>query len=128
MVLTKENVLIISSTNRLGQSEESFRQSISQTPGILNASITTSIPSGSAFGDSYVPEPEGVEETVKEINLSSFMVDESFIPTLGIKIVAGQKFFQRIFRFCFGYHKPGSTETDWLEEPTWEMAGLSGWR
>ncbi len=88
----KENVLIISSTNRLKQSEESFRQSISQTPGILNASITTSIPSGSAFGDSYVPEPEGVEETVKEINLTSFMVDESFIPTLGIKIAEGRNF------------------------------------
>jgi len=88
----KENVLIISSTNRLGQSEESFRQSICQTPGILNASITTSIPSGSAFGDSYVPEPEGVEETVKEINLNSFMVDESFIPTLGIKIAEGRNF------------------------------------
>ncbi len=88
----KENVLIISSTNRLGQSEESFRQSIRQIPGILNASITTGIPSGSAFGDSYVPEPEGVEETVKEINLNSFMVDESFIPTLGIKIAAGRNF------------------------------------
>jgi len=88
----KENVLIISSTNRLGPSEESFRQSISQTPGILSASITTGIPSGSAFGDSYVPEPEGVEETVKEINLNSFMVDESFIPTLGIKITAGRNF------------------------------------
>jgi hypothetical protein len=57
--------LLYSSTNRLGPSEESFRQSISQTPGILSASITTGIPSGSAFGDSYVPEPEGVEETVK---------------------------------------------------------------
>ena len=88
----KENVLIISSSNRLGQSEESFRQSITQTPGILSASITTSIPSGSAFGDSYVPEPEGVEETVKEINLSSFMVDESFIPTLDIKVLSGRNF------------------------------------
>jgi putative ABC transport system permease protein len=39
-----------------------------------------------------VPEPEGIEETVKEINLNSFMVDESFIPTLGIKILEGRNF------------------------------------
>ena len=88
----KENVLIISSTNRLGESQESFRQSVIQTPGVLSASITTSIPSGGAFGDSYVPEPEGVEETVKEINLSSYMVDESFIPALDIKVLEGRNF------------------------------------
>jgi putative ABC transport system permease protein len=89
---TKENVLVISSTNRLKQSEESFRQSISQVPGVVNASITTSIPSGAVFGDSYQPEPEGNEQAAKEINLNSFMVDEAFIPTLSIKVVQGRNF------------------------------------
>ena len=88
----KENVLVISSTSRLGQSEESFRQTISQMPGVVNAAITSSIPSGSAFGDSYVPEPEGNEETMKEVNLNSFMVDESFIPTINIKVLKGRNF------------------------------------
>jgi putative ABC transport system permease protein len=87
----KENVLVISSTNRLGQSEESFRQSVSQMPGVLNASITTSIPSGSVFGDSYQPEPEGSDKAA-EINLNSFMVDESFVPTLDIKVLKGRNF------------------------------------
>ncbi|TAL51068.1 MAG: ABC transporter permease, partial [Chitinophagaceae bacterium] len=88
----KENVLVISSTNRLKQSEESFRQSISQLPGVLNASITTSIPSGSVFGDSYQPESEGDEQPAKEINLNSFMVDEAFVPTLNIAVLMGRNF------------------------------------
>jgi putative ABC transport system permease protein len=88
---TKENVLVISSTNRLKQSEESFRESISQMPGVLNASITTSIPSGAAFGDSYQPAPEGDQQS-KEINLNSFIVDEAFVPTLSIKVVHGRNF------------------------------------
>jgi len=87
----KENVLVISSTNRLKQSEESFRQSISPMPGVLNASITTSIPSGGVFGDSYQPEPEGNEKAA-ETNLNSFMVDEAFVPTLNIKILRGRNF------------------------------------
>jgi len=92
MGFNKENVLIITSTNRLGESEESFRDVITQIPGIVSASTTTSIPSGSAFGDSYKAQPDENVADVKDIGLNSFMVDESFIPTLGIKVVQGRNF------------------------------------
>ena len=88
----KENVVVISSTNRLRESEETFRQAITQIPGVLNAGLTSSIPSGGVFGDSYQPQPEGIESTVKEINLYSYMVNESFVPTLNIKVVQGRNF------------------------------------
>lgn len=87
----KENVVIISGANRLGESQESFRQSISQMPGVINAGITTSIPSGSAFGDGYQPEAESVN-TAKEVNLFSYMVGDEFIPTLNIKVLQGRNF------------------------------------
>ncbi len=92
MGFNKENVLIITSTNRLGESEESFRDAISQTPGIISASITSSIPSGSVFGDSYKAQPDENASSLKDIGLSSFMVDESFIPTLNIKVIQGRNF------------------------------------
>lgn len=87
----KENVVIISSSNRLASGEETFRQSIKQMPDVLNASITTSIPSGDAFGDSYQPEDERDKKSA-EIGLNSFMVDDAFIPTLNIKVVKGRNF------------------------------------
>ena len=87
----KESVVVISSSNRLASGEETFRQSIKQMPGVLNASISTSIPSGDAFGDSYQPEDEGSKKSA-EIGLNSFMVDEAFIPTLNIKVVKGRNF------------------------------------
>jgi putative ABC transport system permease protein len=87
----KENVVVISNSNRLASAEEAFRQAIKQMPGVLNASITTSIPSGSAFGDSYQPADEGDKKSA-EIGLSSFMVDDAFIPTLNIKVVKGRNF------------------------------------
>ena len=88
----KENVVVISSTRRLGTSEESFRQAIGQIPGVVSAAITTSIPSSGAFGDSYVPESEGNKEIKEEVNINSYMVDDSFIPTLNINVVQGRNF------------------------------------
>jgi len=87
----KENVVVISGSNRLGPAEETFRQTLKAMPGVLNAAVTTSIPSGAAFGDSYQPEDEGNKKSA-ELGLNSFMVDEAFIPTLNIKLVKGRNF------------------------------------
>jgi putative ABC transport system permease protein len=92
MGFNKENVLVITNTRRLDESEESYRQTISQLPGIVNASITSSIPSGAWFGDSYEPEPEGNQKSASEINLASYMVDYDFVPTLQIQMVKGRNF------------------------------------
>ena len=87
----KENVVVISSSNRLGTGEETFRQAIKSMPGVLNAAITTSIPSGNTFGDNYQPEDEGKKKSA-ELELNSFMVDDAFIPTLNIKVIKGRNF------------------------------------
>ena len=87
----KDNVVVISGSNRIGQSEETFRQAINQIPGVLSAAISSSVPSGGAFGDSYQPEDEGDKKSA-EINLNSYLVDETFIPTLNIKVVKGRNF------------------------------------
>jgi hypothetical protein len=85
MGLDKENVLVIANSNRLGKSEESFRQTISQLPGVSNASIANGIPTGNLFGDSYIPDQHGEEQVAKDINLNSFIIDYDFIPTLKIR-------------------------------------------
>jgi putative ABC transport system permease protein len=87
----KENVVVISNSNRLGPAEETFRQTLKTMPGVLNAAITTSIPSGAAFGDNYQPEDEGNKKSA-ELALNSFMVDDAFIPTLSIKMIKGRNF------------------------------------
>jgi putative ABC transport system permease protein len=88
---SKENVVVISGSNRLGSTEETFRQKLKEMPGVLNAAITTSIPSVAAFGDNYQPEDEGNKKSA-ELELNSFMVDEAFIPTLNIQVVKGRNF------------------------------------
>jgi putative ABC transport system permease protein len=92
MGLDKENVLVIANSNRLRNSEESFRQTISQLPGVSNASVANSIPTGNLFGDSYIPDQHGEEQVAKDINLTSFIIDYDFIPTLKIQVLKGRNF------------------------------------
>jgi putative ABC transport system permease protein len=91
--LDKENLLYISNSQRLGKQEETFRKELLNLPEVVNATITTNIPSGGAFGDRYIPEPSDKEKNVApDISLYSYLVDEEFIPTMDIKIKQGRNF------------------------------------
>ena len=90
----KENVLVIADAGRLGKSEESFRQELLRLPEVAGASITTSLPSQNMFTDSYVPEttPDNVNAADRHVDISSFIVDESFVPALKLKMISGRNF------------------------------------
>jgi putative ABC transport system permease protein len=91
--LDRENVIVIANTKRLGNNEESFRQELLKQHGIIDASISSSIPTKVNFGDGYVPEQTETDKPlVKDIGLSSFMVDDEFIPTLKMKVLKGRNF------------------------------------
>ncbi|MGZ3944723.1 MAG: ABC transporter permease [Mucilaginibacter sp.] len=91
----RENVVVIGDADRLGGSKESFRQELSHIPGIANASISTSAPATQlSFEDGYVPEADIANTTApeKNIDLASYIVDESFVPTLKLKMIEGRNF------------------------------------
>jgi putative ABC transport system permease protein len=91
--LNKENVVVIANTKRLGNNEETFRQQLTNQKAVIDASISSSIPTRSNFGDTYVPEQmETDKPLMKEIDLSSFMVDDDFIPTLKMQVLKGRNF------------------------------------
>ena len=88
----KENVLIISNINNpLGNHLEAFKEKIKTNAYIVNASISTGIPPDFGFGDYYKVQNKGD----KQFALSSYMTDEDFIKTLGIKLRAGKRFQKR---------------------------------
>jgi putative ABC transport system permease protein len=91
--LDKENLIYISNSQRLGKQEETFRKELLNLPEVANATITTNIPAGGAFGDRYIPEPSDKEKNLSpDISLYSYLVDEEFIPTMDIKIKQGRNF------------------------------------
>jgi putative ABC transport system permease protein len=92
--LSKENVIILSNTSRLTTREETLRQELLKLPGVANASISSGLPAKNSFGDTYTPEtdPGNVNKGETNVFLSSFMVDDDFVPTLGLKLVSGRPF------------------------------------
>jgi len=93
MGLNKENVIEIANTKRLGNIEETFRRELANQPGVIDAAISGSIPSKGVFGDGYEPEATETDKPIlSDIGLSSFMVDEHFIPTFKMQILDGRNF------------------------------------
>ncbi len=91
--LNKENVVVIANTKRLGNTEETFREDLVKQPGVIGASISSSIPTKVNFGDGYVPEPTETDKPLlTDIGLSSFMVGNDFIPTFKMQILDGRNF------------------------------------
>jgi putative ABC transport system permease protein len=93
--LKKDNVMIIPNIEKLKDAAESFRQEIAKIPGIDHTSISTGVPANSFsdFTDFYVPETNGVTERLaKDIPLSSYIVDEDFVPALHLTITRGRNF------------------------------------
>lgn len=90
----KENVLVIANGGRLGQNEEALRNELLRLPQVASASISTSLPTKNSFGDTYVPELNTGDVQTAETNfmLSSFIVDEAFVPTLNLQIKSGRAF------------------------------------
>jgi putative ABC transport system permease protein len=90
----KENVLIVQNAERLGQSEESMRQELLRLPQVANATISTGIPTQNKFADTYIPElePGNIKSGENNILLSSFIVDEAFAQTMGLKLSSGRNF------------------------------------
>ena len=90
----KENVLVVNNAGRLGTSEESFRQELLRMSEISAASVTTNLPAeNTAFTDTYIPESiNNASSAEKKVDLSSFIVDDSFVPALKLKMKSGRNF------------------------------------
>ena len=91
----KENVLVVNDAERLGKNEESFRNAVLALPEITNATISTNLPASEKyFDDDYTPETTGdnVARPDKNLSIASYIVDESFVPTLKLQVISGRNF------------------------------------
>ncbi|MBC7777278.1 MAG: ABC transporter permease [Phycisphaerae bacterium] len=93
--LQRENVLVLPVLRNMEEPTkiESFRQQIEQLPEVSSVSRATFLPSLGSFGDTYEPEQgDQSHPVVPNLQLSSFLADSRFTPTLGLDIIAGRNF------------------------------------
>lgn len=90
MGMEKENVIVFANANRLGVNQDVFRKELAATPGVRAASISSSVPTKYLFGDGYTPvQKDGVGE---DVSLTSFIVDNNFVPALKLVMLKGRNF------------------------------------
>jgi putative ABC transport system permease protein len=85
---TKENVVVISNAQRLGNNANALRQSLLASDPVVNASYANGIPA-----DSRINSSPFRKETSKEDHIFSVIqADYDYLPTLGIELAAGRNF------------------------------------
>jgi len=91
----KGNLLVVSGAEKLGNNEAAFRQELLRLPGVADATISTGLPTmTNFFQDTYQPLETGETTTGgdRHLDLVSFIVDQDFVPTMKMDMVAGRNF------------------------------------
>lgn len=87
----REQVLVLQNIGALWTHAKSFQQEIKAIPGIVNATMTSSLPtSENRNTNAYSKTPMAGDG--KLMALVEWMVDADYIPTMDMKMVAGRNF------------------------------------
>ncbi len=86
----KEQLLTIPNSYVLGNNEHVFKQQMLQDPRIVNATMSWYKPAGPSNYNNALAYPLGNNNLV--VDGVDFHVDENYIPTFGMQIVAGRNF------------------------------------
>ena len=86
----KEQLLVLPNSWALGKNERVFKEEMLKDPRILNATVSGYKPAGPTNGNNFLVYPNGQENSVMRTN--RFDVDEQYISTFGMQIIAGRNF------------------------------------
>ncbi len=86
----KDQVLVLRETSRLGPNEQLLRKQLVQDSRVADATISGYVPAGPSYNNNFlVYGDDKVNEFTKGIR---YDMDENYIPTLGMTMVAGRNF------------------------------------
>lgn len=87
----RSQVLVIKNVSVLGNQAKILKQEIKQLPGVLNATLSSYLPTGEERSMTALFPDQVID--IKKIMLTGFWpVDEDYIKTLGIQLIAGRNF------------------------------------
>jgi putative ABC transport system permease protein len=91
----RDHVMIVRNVWSLGNSAKAFKHEVQGLAGVQNASLSGALPTG-GYGNSSTMFKDPVIDQKRAILSQIWPVDEDYLPTLGIKIVAGRNFSKDI--------------------------------
>jgi putative ABC transport system permease protein len=94
---TKEQILIIEDAYAAGNRLESFKNDVKNIAQVENATLSSYLPTPSNRSD-YGYDILDVPKEEKSIRMQRWRVDQDYIATLGLKIIAGRNFDWQQFK------------------------------
>jgi putative ABC transport system permease protein len=86
----KNQLIVISNSYLLGKNEHVFEQEMLQDPRVVNATMSLYKPAGPSNYNNALAYPQGNDNLI--VDGVDFHVDERYIPTLGMQMIAGRNF------------------------------------
>jgi putative ABC transport system permease protein len=88
----KENILVISNTDELGNRKAAFKNHLENLAGVKSSSFSTMVPPDVVWSDIF--QPVGKDENDR--GFSYFFTDESLVETMDLEMISG-RFFSKDF-------------------------------
>jgi putative ABC transport system permease protein len=91
----KEQVLVINDTYTLGNNVDAFKNQLLRNPQITSATISSAVPGKSSGMDGTQIAAKEFDDKAghADIHTNIYHVDESYVPTLGLKVIKGRNFY-----------------------------------
>lgn len=87
----RDQVLVIQNCYPLHEQAESFENEIKKLPGVQSTTMTGYLPTGPYRSDSPLFEDPSLDQK-SAVSMQNWLVDENYIPTLGMQIEKGRNF------------------------------------
>jgi putative ABC transport system permease protein len=88
----KDQVVMIQGTNTLGNQTASFKSELLKLPEVKNVSVSDFLPVAGSKRNGNTFWKEGKVNEEGGVSAQNWVVDDSYIQTLGMKIIAGRNF------------------------------------
>ncbi|MES2732952.1 MAG: ABC transporter permease [Bacteroidota bacterium] len=113
----REQILIIEDTWRLGNNEHVFRQKLLQDSRLVNASISGFLPAGPSNNNNFTVTTE--DNPLQLVKTLRYGVDYHYLPTLGMQLVAGRNFSEKMGTDSTGIiiNETAARTFGWLTSP-----------
>jgi len=86
----KEQLLVLRNSYLLGDKEDVFKEQLKHDPRVASVSTSAFLPAGPTNTDLTTSFPDGDKNKNSRVRI--YQIDDSYIPTMGMKIVEGRNF------------------------------------